>query len=106
MTENVRRAISDRTKIALADPERRRKISIGLKSVWSDPTKIETSRNLNCKAVQQLTLDGVVIATYRSAKEAQRITGINHGNMCSCARGKKPQAGGYRWRYVTIEENS
>lgn len=48
--------------------------------------------------VEQLK-DGVLIATYVSAFEAHEITGINHGNICSCCCGKRKSAGGYVWKH-------
>lgn len=51
--------------------------------------------------------DGMVIATYRSASEASRQTGINRANISNAARGyvnKKGvhafTAGGFQWRYT------
>ena len=99
MTDEVKKKISDRTKEALLSPEKRSKIVKGLKKVWSNPDMIERSRNLNTKVISQYTVDGVLVETYRSAREATRVTGINHGNICACARGIKRHAGGYVWKF-------
>ena len=40
------------------------------------------------------------IAIFESAHKASRETGINRGNICSCARGVKGQAGNYNWQYL------
>ena len=52
------------------------------------------------KKVNQLTLDGVLINTYSSIREAERITGINHHNITSALRGKSKTSGGYIWEYA------
>lgn len=46
--------------------------------------------------------DGVLVATYKSASEASRVTGFNRGNICSCARGntKLKTTKGYEWKYI------
>lgn len=52
------------------------------------------------KTIQQSTFDGTIIASFESPKEASRVTGVNRGNMCSCARGEVIQAGGYVWKFA------
>lgn len=46
--------------------------------------------------------DGQLIAVYKSASEASRITGFNRGNICSCARGntKLKTTKEYEWKYL------
>lgn len=36
---------------------------------------------------------------FESFTDAELITGINHGNISECCRGKRNQAGGYKWMY-------
>ena len=43
---------------------------------------------------------GELLATYPSTREANRITGINPGNISSCCLGKHKSSGGYKWRYI------
>ena len=52
------------------------------------------------KAVQQLTLGGVLVRIYKSLLEASRQTGVNHGNISSCCLGKLKSAGGFVWRHA------
>lgn len=54
------------------------------------------------KPVQQIDKQGNLLATYPSAHEAQRVTGILRPNICNCCNGKRKykSAGGYIWRYV------
>lgn len=53
------------------------------------------------KKISQYDLEGNKLATFKSASEASRVTGVNHGNLCSVARGntKYKTAGGYVWKY-------
>ena len=37
---------------------------------------------------------------FPSIIEANRITGISDGNICSCLKGRHKSAGGYHWRYI------
>lgn len=50
------------------------------------------------KTVLQIK-DGVIIAEFGSTLEAERMTGINDGNISSCCHGRHKTAGGYQWRY-------
>lgn len=40
-----------------------------------------------------------LITEYKSAHEAERITGINNGNIVKCCKGKIKSCGGYYWMY-------
>lgn len=53
----------------------------------------------NRKPLQQFTLDGELIATYQSIKEAQRVTGVKHQHISDCCKGKYKQSGGFIWKY-------
>lgn len=46
--------------------------------------------------------DDTLVAIYKSASEASRVTGFNRGNICSCARGntKLKTVKGYEWKYI------
>ena len=41
---------------------------------------------------------------YRSAKEAQRKTGISQGTISKCIKGEYKQAGGFHWKKYTEQE--
>ena len=51
------------------------------------------------KRVQKFDKQGNILATFPSTHEAERVTGINHGNISKCCKGKYKSAGGYKWRY-------
>ena len=38
---------------------------------------------------------------YTTVAEAQRLTGIDHSNICAVCRGKRQTTGGYHWKYAT-----
>jgi hypothetical protein len=50
------------------------------------------------KAVLQLK-DGIVVAEFCSAKEAQEKTGVLRSCICNCCKGKLKTAKGYQWQY-------
>ena len=52
--------------------------------------------------VAQYTRDGVLVARFKSAREAERVLGIKHHHIMSCVRGDKHYhtAGGYRWEAI------
>ena len=55
--------------------------------------------------IVQMDMDGVEIASFESAHEAERETGVSNGNIGRCCKGNTKSAGGYKWRYA-IEYNS
>lgn len=57
--------------------------------------------NKNSKAVYQLDKNtNKIINKFYSIREAERETGINNRNICSCCKKRQNSAGGYKWRYV------
>lgn len=49
-------------------------------------------------AIDQFTLDGEYIASYRSSMEAERATGCSHGAISHCLNGRTKQAFGFVWK--------
>lgn len=51
--------------------------------------------------VDMLSINGVLLRTFRSAREAEKQTGINHVHIYCCCSGKRNRktAGGYVWKY-------
>ena len=89
-----------KSKEELREENRKRmlgnQIMIGRK--LSDETKQKLSI-INSREVQQIDkTTGQIIATYKSATEAKKQTGINH--IYSCANGSRKTAGGFIWRYT------
>ncbi len=52
----------------------------------------------NDKAVYQMDMNGNILASFPSVKEATRVTGVN--NISAAARGILRQSKGYKWMYV------
>ena len=52
------------------------------------------------KPVNQYSLDGIYIATYKSIKEASRTTGTDQTGIVQCCKGKLKTSGGFIWKYV------
>lgn len=72
--------------------------------IWSyaqtvDPY-VSIQKTHRCKAVAQMDLAGVVICTYRSAKDAAVSLNVCQTNITKCCRGQRKSAGGYQWRFI------
>lgn len=52
------------------------------------------------KPVQQLTVDGIHIATYCSAEIAGKINSLDSSSIHKCCKHKRESAGNYLWRYA------
>jgi len=60
---------------------------------------IEKGVSKRVKAVAQYSLDNVFITSFPSIKAASQFSGVSSENICSCCRGGRPFAGGFRWTY-------
>lgn len=70
------------------------------KSLMGHPVSDEVKnrlRLLRSKPVDQYDMQGAIVASFSSAKEARLKTGIQ--NVSICAAGKYKQAGGFIWKY-------
>jgi hypothetical protein len=52
------------------------------------------------KSIYQKTKKGVLIAQWRSAADAEKLLGIDNGDIGKCCQGKRKQAGGYLWEFT------
>ena len=52
------------------------------------------------KSVNQIDINGKVIATFISIQEAGRKTNIKSANISKCCRNLRNKAGGYQWAYT------
>lgn len=57
------------------------------------------------KRVQQYDLDGNLIATYNSVKEAAEKVGCNRVNISEVCLGKRKQCGGFIWKHESQQED-
>ena len=75
---------------------------------FSSPRKEHAKKNAMTmkKPVSQYTLDGRLIASFSSGKEASIKTGANHSHIMECCAGKRYKTvGGYIWKYATEGSN-
>lgn len=56
------------------------------------------------RPVEQLTLEGVFIRQFPSLREAGESIGQHDSNIHRVLTGIRKSCGGYRWRYVSREE--
>ena len=52
------------------------------------------------KSIYQKTKKGILIAQWRSAADAEKLLGIDNGDIGKCCLGKRKQAGGYLWEFT------
>ena len=52
------------------------------------------------KPIRMLNLQGVLLKTFESMKDAEKETSINHSKISSVCHGKRKKAGGYIWEFV------
>lgn len=64
------------------------------------PTNLGRLNTNASKQVAQIK-DGSTIATYPSAREAERQTGVSHKGISACCHGSAKSAGGYRWAFAS-----
>lgn len=74
-----------------ASEETRKKMSLA---------KLGKYNNHSSKPVRQLCKDGTVVNQFPSAKEAERVTGIESKNIAACLKQKRKRAGGFSWEYA------
>lgn len=89
---NKGKRVSDEQKRKLSDAHKG-------KPTWLSTHMKQVLPNgpVNKKPVSQYTMDGKLIATYKSITDAKRITGISTIGLC--CKGKARHGGGFIWRY-------
>lgn len=60
----------------------------------------EYSKDTNAKKVSQYDLDGNYIATYKSAREAEKQTGIGYKMISRVCNGRRPYTHGYIFKFT------
>ena len=70
----------------------------------ASPEEYEASRiaiiKAQGKAVYQISLEGKILSTYYSAREAGRILGVSCTHIVECCNRDRSTAYGYLWQYV------
>ena len=93
-TDDVKLKLSCAAKERLTDKENHPLYGKHHKEETIDKLKESSHR----QGVVQL-LDGVIIATYNSMRDAERQTGIGHSHISNCCKGTQKSAGGFQWEY-------
>ena len=70
---------------------------VGCSSGMKKQTILGVKKKLS-KEVYQYDLEGNLIEIHKSLREAERQTGINHGNISKCCSGKFKHTGGFIFR--------
>lgn len=101
--DRLKPLVSARFKGKPLTEEHKAKISkalTGIKRSESFREKLRHRAPIGAKRVQKLDMSGNLICEYMSTKEASRNTGIQATHIARCARGARPSAGGFIWKYV------
>lgn len=83
-----------KTREYYRNPEARRRKSEERKQFFAEHPEKKTT-----KSVAQYTLDGVFVAVFSSAREADVATNIDYRGISATVTGRQKTAGGYIWRY-------
>ena len=57
-----------------------------------------------CKKINQYTLDGILIKTFNSIKEAEELLNKKNSSIRHCLSNKCKTAYGYIWKYKEVED--
>ncbi len=64
-------------------------------------TAIQRKADKLSKQVNQYTLDGKYIGTFKSTKEVEKQLHIFSTSVAACCRGEQKSTGGFKWRYAS-----
>ena len=98
-TEDHRRKIGEAHRGMKHTEEAKKKMSEahkGKKPIWAGQTRNNEYRAKISKAIRCVETG----KQYFGLMEAERQTGIAHGNICKCLKGLRDKAGGYHWEYL------
>lgn len=59
----------------------------------------KAEEDLRKKIVDQFSIQGEFVRSYKSVSEAAKKTGINSSSIAKCCRGEYKVAGGFKWEY-------
>lgn len=117
-TEATKAKISKANKGRVVSLETRQRLSLSLKGklngdknpMYGKPKSAETiqkqyeSHRNQMKPIDQLDMDGNLLATYESINSAARAIGTTKQNIRSCLIGKSRHSCGYKWQYHNEKE--
>lgn len=71
-----------------------------LRRQYEQQAKTLSKTSPNKRAIAQFDMNNQLLATYESAKEAERQTGIDHSQIAAVCKGKRRQTHNYIWKYL------
>lgn len=71
----------------------------GIGAIFDMKKLTKKSKKVTSKKVYQYSLEGVLIKEYNSTRDAERKTGVNHGNISKVCNGAWNHAGGFIFSY-------
>lgn len=99
ISQDTRAKISNALKGRQLSDEHKKNLSealIGRKLSQDTIDKMVESRK---KAVNQYTIDGAMVATFESIKNAAETLGLDDGNISRCCKGLRKTYRGFVWKY-------
>jgi group I intron endonuclease len=94
---------SEETRQKLVTSHTGYEISEETKRKMSEATKGKY-RGWADKTIFQYSREGELLMQFESIMDAQRATSIHNQSIVRCARGKRPTAGGFIWRYAEVNQ--
>lgn len=100
-SDEIKKIIGDVHRGKPLSDEHKRKLSESHKGIKPSRENLEILKKLRMRIVQQIDMNGIVVAQYDSLKSAEQETGIKYQCISACCRGITSNAGGYLWRYAS-----
>ena len=104
----IERILGINTKNIREACKRKHKKKTSFNNIWIYKSEYEKNgldlnyfiiRKSNAKPVCQFDLNNNFIAEYKSAREANKITGISYKNISRCCTGERNNTCGYIWKF-------
>jgi len=101
-SQKCKDAVSKAHKGIKRSKEERLKQSKTIKSKRWKPSKymMDKMKETHQRKVKQFDLEGTLIQTFNSIKEASIQTSLFSANISTCCRGRLKTTGGYKWKYA------
>ena len=77
-----------------------KKVAEKLRGRKQSEEHIKKRAEKHCKPVLAIDKITGLILKFVSSREAEKETGIPHGNICACCTGKRNSAGGFYWMFA------
>lgn len=102
LSESTKKILSEKSKLRFQDPNEREKLRISNKRYEDSKTEEQRLQDIliqNPKKVLQYDLNMNLLFEYPSLKNAERISGLDSGNISKCCKYKVRTVGGFIWRF-------